>query len=89
MLLERKVDPEKSKVGPVTSHREHAAQQMQPHVLNTAYCYPQQRKEKSFSEGSWVPHRFSFYLPMQAVWCWVNPGGHLHVKPPMVLTHRN
>lgn len=26
---------------------------------------------------------------MQAVWCWVNPGGHLQVKPPIVLTQRN
>ena len=32
---------------------------------------------------------FPSHLPMQAVWCWVNPGGHLHVKLPMVLTHRN
>lgn len=29
------------------------------------------------------------HLPMQAVWCWVNPGGHLHAKLPMVLTHKN
>lgn len=29
------------------------------------------------------------YLPMQAVWCWVKPGGHLQVNPPMVLTHKN
>lgn len=54
-MLERKVDPEKSKAGSVTSHRERAARQMQPHVLNAAYCYPQRRKEKSFSEESWVP----------------------------------
>lgn len=34
--------------------------------------------------GSFPPH-----LPMQAVWCWVKPGGHLQAKLPMVLTHRN
>lgn len=28
-------------------------------------------------------------LPMQAVWCCVNPVGHLHVKPPIVLTQWN
>lgn len=28
-------------------------------------------------------------LPTHAVWCWVNPGGHLQVKPPMVFTHKN
>ena len=36
------------------------------------------------TEGLFLPH-----LPMQAVWCWVKPGGHLHAKLPMVLTHRN
>lgn len=30
-----------------------------------------------------------FALPMQAVWCWVKPGGHLQVNPPRVLTQRN
>lgn len=29
------------------------------------------------------------YSPIQAVWCCVKPGGHLQVKPPMVLTQRN
>lgn len=29
------------------------------------------------------------HSPMQAVWCWENPGGHLQLKPPMVLLHRN
>lgn len=28
-------------------------------------------------------------LPIHAVWCWVNPEGHLQVKPPMVFTQRN
>lgn len=28
-------------------------------------------------------------LPMHAVWCWVNPEGHLQVKPPIVFTQRN
>lgn len=28
-------------------------------------------------------------LPIQAVWCCVNPVGHLQVKPPMVLTQWN
>lgn len=41
------------------------------------------------------PHQENFYiqtyvsLPMQAVWCWVKPGGHLQVNPPMVFTHKN
>lgn len=34
--------------------------------------------------GFFPPH-----LPMQAVWCWVKPGGHLQAKLPMVFTHRN
>lgn len=33
--------------------------------------------------------RLWFALPMQAVWCWVKPGGHLQVNPPRVLTQRN
>lgn len=29
------------------------------------------------------------YIPIQAVWCCVNPVGHLQVKPPIVLTQLN
>lgn len=43
--------------------------------------------------GCEIPHYWSALVlwcsPMQAVWCWVKPGGHLQVKPPMVLTQRN
>ncbi len=31
----------------------------------------------------------SYHSPMHAVWCCVKPEGHLQVKPPIVLTHRN
>lgn len=33
--------------------------------------------------------RLELSLPIHAVWCWVNPEGHLQVKPPMVFTQRN
>lgn len=45
--------------------------------------------ELEYSGGGKTKIYRSLYLPTQAVWCWVKPGGHLQVKPPMVLTHKN
>ena len=53
------------------------------------FLFQQQKPLKTIpSTNSYIGPSLS-HLPMQAVWCWVNPGGHLHVKLPMVLTHRN
>lgn len=86
----RRKDQEK----PVTFHMcvfactyTHVCTPMFCFVLLVFVLFQQQKNLKAQlppTEGLFLPH-----LPMQAVWCWVKPGGHLHAKLPMVLTHRN